>query len=190
MDRKFFSCNIKIDSNNYTKDRTVCKDCYHTKKRKYRIKTFIQNQHRKIENVNTNNNNRTLLVGPNFSGKTYLMLYILSRKPDQDLYITIKSPVAQYTNSKIKIRDIGEERKTLNEYENATIVFKDILGSKNSRSIHQFFIRGRHMNFDNFYLSHFYFDLTKTTIRNISYKLIPFNQTIKDNENRYRDVAA
>ena len=28
---------------------------------------------------NINNNNRTLLVGPSFSGKTYLMLQILSR---------------------------------------------------------------------------------------------------------------
>ena len=28
----------------------------------------------KTFNVNTNNNNRTLLVGPSFSGKTYLML--------------------------------------------------------------------------------------------------------------------
>ena len=27
-----------------------------------------------IDNVDNNNNNRTLLVGPSFSGKTYLML--------------------------------------------------------------------------------------------------------------------
>ena len=27
-------CNIKLDTNNYKKDRTVCKDCYNKKKRK------------------------------------------------------------------------------------------------------------------------------------------------------------
>ena len=27
-------CNIKVDMNNYKKDRTVCKDCYNKKKKK------------------------------------------------------------------------------------------------------------------------------------------------------------
>ena len=27
-------CNIKLDINNYKKDRTVCKDCYNKKKRR------------------------------------------------------------------------------------------------------------------------------------------------------------
>ena len=27
-------CNIKLDINNYKKDRTVCRDCYNKKKRK------------------------------------------------------------------------------------------------------------------------------------------------------------
>ena len=34
--------------------------------------------------------------------------------------------------------------KSLTEYENAIIVFDDVLGSSNSRYIDQFFIRGRH----------------------------------------------
>ena len=34
-DNKFCSaCKIKIDENNYKKDRTVCKKCYNKKKRK------------------------------------------------------------------------------------------------------------------------------------------------------------
>ena len=58
-----------------------------------------------IEHDNKNNhNNRTLLVGPSFSGKTYLMLKTLSRMPDRDFYIITKSPPEQYTNSKIKTR--------------------------------------------------------------------------------------
>ena len=187
------ACNIKLDINNYKKDRTICRDCYNKKKRKNNINTLPHNQ----PNVNTpkqskienNNNNRTLLVGPSFSGKTYLMLKILSRISDRDIYIITKSPPEQYTNSKIKIKEISDEIKALNEYENGIIVFDDILGSSNSRFIDQFFIRGRHNNLDIYYLSQSYFGLPKRTIRNNSNKIILFNQTLKDIEHIYRDVA-
>ena len=106
-------CNIKLDKNKYKKDRTVCKDCYNKKKRKNKI--TISHQQPINENGNNNNNNRTLLVGPSFSGKTYLMLKILSRMIDRDIYIITKSPPEQYTNSKIKIKEIGDEIKPLNE---------------------------------------------------------------------------
>ena len=184
MNRNCSLCNIKLDINNYKKDRTVCKDCYNKKKRK---NDFIQQP--KIENGNEINNNRTLLVGPSFSGKTYLMLKILSRMSDRDIYIITKSPPEQYTNSKIKIKEISDEIKPLNEYENGIIVFDDILGSSNSRFIDQFFIRGRHKNLDIYYLSQSYFDLPKRTKRNNSKKIILFNQTLKDIEHIYRDVA-
>ena len=171
-------CNIKLDIKKYKKDRTVCKDCYNKKKRKNKI-TISHQQQTIIENGNNNNNIRTLLVGSSFSGKTYLMLKILSRMIDRDIYIITKSPPEQYTNSKIKIRDIGDEIKPLNEYENGIIVFDDILGSSNSRFIDQFSIRGRHNKLDIFYLSQSYFDLPKRTIRNNSNKIILFNQTLK-----------
>ena len=177
-------CNIKLDINNYKKDRTVCKDCYNKKKRKNNL---IQQP--KIENGNDINNNRTLLVGSSFAGKTYLMLKILSRMIDRDIYIITKSPPKQYTNSKIKIKEITDEIKPLNEYENGVIVFDDILGSSNSRFIDQFFIRGRHSNLDIYYLSQSYFDLPKRTIRNNSNKIFLFNQTLKDIEHIYRDLA-
>ena len=122
------ACNIKLDINNYKKDRTVCKDCYIKKKRKNNLvpnEITTSNQQSKIEK---NNNYRTLLVGPSFSGKTYLMLKILSRISDRDIYIITKSPPEQYTNSEIKIREINDEIKPLNEYENGIIVFDDILG--------------------------------------------------------------
>ena len=130
------------------------------------------------------------MVGPSFSGKTYLMLKILSRISDRDIYIITKSPPEQYSNSKNKIKEIGDEIKPLNEYENGIIVFDDILGSSNSRFIDQFFIRGRHNNLDIYYLSQSYFDLPKRTIRNNSNKIILFNQTLKDIEHIYRDVAS
>ena len=177
-------CNIKLDINNYKKDRTVCKDCYNKKKRKNNL---IQQP--EIENGNDINNNRTLLVGSSFAGKTYLMLKILSRMIVRDIYIITKSPPEQYTNSKIKIKEITDEIKPLNEYENGVIVFDDILGSSNSRFIDQFFIRGRHKNLDIYYLSQSYFDLPKRTIRNNSNKIILFNQTLKDIEHIYREVA-
>ena len=58
-----------------------------------------------------------------------------------------------------------------------------------SRFIDQFFIRGRHNNLDIYYSSQSYFDLPKRTIRNNSNETILFNQTLKDIEHIYRDVA-
>ena len=79
------------------------------------------------------NNNRTLLIGPNFSGKRYLMLKSLSRIPRREIYIITKSPPEQFSNSQIKITEFSEEIKHLSEYEKATIVFDDILGTSNSK---------------------------------------------------------
>ena len=168
----------------YKKDRTVCEDCYNKKKRKNNL---IQQPN--IENGNDININRTLLVGPSYSGKTYLMLKILSRIPNRDIYIITKSPPEQYTNSIIKIQEISDEIKPLNEYENGIKVFDDILGSSNRRFIDQFFFRGRHNELDIYSLSETSFDLPKRTIRNNSNKTILFNQTLKDIEYIYRDVA-
>ena len=111
MNRNCSACNIIIDINKYKKDRTICRDCYNKKKSKNKITISHHQQQPIIENGN-NNNNRTLLVGPSFSGKTYLMLKILSRISDRDIYIITKSPPEQYTNSKIKIKEISDEIKT------------------------------------------------------------------------------
>ena len=159
-------CGKKLDENKfYRKVTNRCKDCLNKKFKcdfcgtffiKKWLKIHIQRKHHQNEtnsNVtkkpmidNVDNNNRTLLVGPSFSGKTYLMLKILSRIPDRDVYITFRSPPEQYTNSKIKVNEISDEIKTLNEYKNGIIVLDYILGSSNSRFIDQFFIRGRHNN--------------------------------------------
>ena len=117
------------------------------------------------------------------------MLKNLSRIQDRDIYVITKSPPEQYTNSKMKIKEISDEIKLLNEYEIGIIVFDDILGSSHSRFIDQFFIRGRHNNLDIYYLSQSYFDLPMRTIRNNSNKIILFNQTLKHIEHIYRDVA-
>ena len=87
------------------------------------------------------------------------MLKTLSRIPKRDTYIITKSPSEQSSNSKIKIKEIGEEIKPLNQYELAIKVFDDILGSSNSKYIDQFVIVGR-----------------INTKRNNSHKILLFNQ--------------
>ena len=96
---------------------------------------------------------------------------------DRDNYINTKSTPEQYTNSKIKIKEISDEIKPLNEGANGIVVFDNNLGSSNGRFIDQYFIRGRHNNLDIYYLSQSYFDLPKRTIRNNNNKKILFNQT-------------
>ena len=127
------------------------------------------------------------MVGPSCSGKTYLVLKFLSRTPDRDIYIITKSPPEQYSNSKIKNKEIGEEIEPLDEYENAIIVFDDILGSSNSKYTDQYFIRSRYNNLDMYYLSQSCFDLPKKQ-NEIIVTLILFNQTLKDIKIIFRDV--
>ena len=117
------------------------------------------------------------------------MLKTLSRIPDRDIYKITKSPPEQYTNSKIKFKEVSDEIKPLKEYEKGIMVFDDILGSSNSRFIDQFLIRGRHNNLDIYYLSQSFFDLPRRTIRNNSNKIILLNQTLKTIEPIYGDVA-
>ena len=93
------------------------------------------------------------MVGPSFSGKIYLLLQFLSRISERDIYIITKSPPEQYSNSKIKIKEISEQIKPSNEYEKCVIVFFDFLSSTNSNYIDQYFIRGRHNHLDIYYLS-------------------------------------
>ena len=102
--------------------KSRCKDCLNKKfkcelceksfTKKWLI-THIDREHRNesnsivlekpiIDNVDNNNNNRTLLVGPSFSCKTFLMLKILPQIPNRDIYIMTKSPPEQYSSSKIK----------------------------------------------------------------------------------------
>ena len=92
------------------------------------------------------------MVGPSFSGKTYLMLKLLSRIPNRDVYINTKSPPEQYSNSKLKTKEITEEIKPLSEYEKTVVVFDDILVSPNSRHVDHFLIRGRHNDINIYYL--------------------------------------
>ena len=131
------------------------------------------------------------MVGPKFSDKTYLILKLRSRIPNQDIIIFTKSPPEEYCSSEINIKEIAEEVKPLSEYVSAIGVFDDILSSTNNRDTEKFFIGGRHNYLDIYYPSHSFFDLPKRTVRSNSYKLILLNQTLKiwKMENTYRDVG-
>ena len=97
-------------------------------------------------------------------------------------------PPEQYSNSKNKSKEIGEEIKSLSEHESAILFFDDILGTSNNNYLDQFFIGGRRIKLDNYYLSQSYIDLPKRKIRNNCNKIILRNRTLKDMEIIYRNV--
>ena len=137
--------------------------------------------------------NRTLIVGPSFCGKTHLLLNKLQLirldNPEQKICIITRSP-EQY--NKIEIEDVSVEEdlgdKSIQDFQNCCVVFDDMLDS-NQKLLDPFFTRGRHNDLDVYYLSQSYFDLPKRTIRNNSNIIILFQQTLKDVEHIYRDIA-
>ena len=155
-----------------------------------------ENHNNQIDDNNNqieNNCNRTLIVGPSFCGKTHLLLNKLQLirldNPEQKICIITRSP-EQY--NKIEIEDVSVEEdlgdKSIQDFQNCCFVFDDMLDS-NQKLIDPFFTRGRHNDLDVYYLSQSYFDLPKRTIRNNSKIIILFQQTLKDVEHIYRDIA-
>ena len=59
----------------------------------------------------------------------------------------------------------------------------------NQKRIDPIFTRGRHNDLDVYYLAQSYFDLPKRTIRNNSNIIILFQQTLKDVQHIYTDIA-
>ena len=51
------------------------------------------------------------------------------------------------------MKEISDEIEPLSEYQNAFIVFDDIIRSSNSKLVNQYFIRGQHNDLDIYYLS-------------------------------------
>ena len=152
------------------------------------------------ENQIDNNCSRTLIVGPSFCGKTHLLLNKLQliRLDDntRKIHIIIRSP-EQYSNtallaSDIKIEQVKVEEdledKSIQDFQSCCVVFDDLLDTS-QKLIDPFFTRGRHNDLDVYYLSQSYFDLPKRTIRNNSNIIILFQQTLKDVEHIYRDIA-
>ena len=98
--------------------------------------------------------------------------------------------------SKLKL-DVGDLRlvvkedlgdKTIQDFQKCCVVF-DVMLDSNQKLIDPFFTRGRHNLCDVYYRSQSYFEVPKRTIRNNSNKIILFQQTLKDIEHIYKDIA-
>ena len=190
-------CNIKIDEDNYKKDRKICKKSYNINRKKYIInekkrKTddSVKNIEKpKIDNVNNNvstyENHRHVVIGQSNVGKTYYMLKILEKIDNKrPIHIITRSP-NQYPNYKT-----SNEIKPINKYKGSVVIFDDMLGAKNSSQIKEFFVTGRHEDLDVYYISQSYFALPRQSIRNNSDRLILFNQTLRDVPSMYHDIGA
>ena len=104
------------------------------------------------------------------------MLSLLKDKNPDDVYIICKTD-NQYPS---KYLNQSSEILPLEDYCNKTIVFDDMLGSKEAKDIDAFFSRGRHQNLDIYYISQSWYELPKNTIRNNCSRINLFPQTLKD----------
>ena len=130
------------------------------------------------------NNNRTLIIGFSNCGKAFLMNHILFQK--QEPFFIITKSLNQYPKIKAQTSD---EIQPLEHYENSTVVFDDMLLSKQESNIDLFFTRGRHNKIDIYYISQSYFHLPKITIRNNSNIIYLFKQTLRDIILFFHDIA-
>ena len=171
------------DNNNYTNKETHDNNNY--------TNNIITND----DNDNNDNIifNRTLIVGPSFCGKTYLLLNKLQLirlyDKEKQVHIITRSPGQ---NENIQLEDVSVEEdlegRTIQDFQNCCVVFDDMLDTS-QKLIDPFFTRGRHNDLDVYYLSQSYFDLPKRTMRNNSNVIILFQQTLKDVQHIYTDIA-
>ena len=198
-------CIINHDNNNYTNNEIINHNENHDKNNytnneiinhneNYDNNNHTNNIITNDDNDNIDNNcNRTLIVGPSFCGKTHLLLNKLQLirlyDKEKQIHIIIRSP-GQYTNTEIENISVDEdlEDRTIQDFQNCCVVFDDMLDTS-QKLIDPFSTRGRHDDLDVYYLSQSYFDLPKRTIRNNSNIIILFQQTLKDVEHIYRDIA-
>ena len=136
-----------------------------------------------VDSVNSNNN-RTFVVGFSTCGKTYLKNHILHRRQEPIFIIT----ESLNQNPDIKIQT-SDEIEPLENYEKSTVVFKDMLLSKQESIIDLFSNRGRHNSNDIYNISKRYSHLPKNTIRNNSNIIILFEQTLRVITLLFHDIA-
>ena len=194
--KKCTVCNIEIDEYNCKKDRNICKICYNINRKKYNNKEKkrkYDNSVNKIDNVNNTNNDivskfenhRHVIIGPSNVGKTFYMLKVLEKIGNKRPIHIITRSSNQYPNYKT-----STHIKPINKYKGSVVIFDDMLGAKNSSQIDEFFTRGRHEDLDVYYISQSYFALPRQSIRNNSYRLILFKQTLRDVQSMYYDIGA
>ena len=160
-------CHIKIDKNNYLRDRTVCRRCYNRNRRKNNGNTIIENEidkQPKIDNVNNKNtnimvsayeNHASVFVGPRNVGKIYYMLKTLLQKiGNKGPFHKITRYPNQYPNYKT-----STDIKPIDKYKGSLVIFDDMLGARNCSQMDEFSTKGRHENLDSYYISQSFFQL-------------------------------
>ena len=147
-------------------------------------KPKIDNVNNKL-NVSTYENHAYVVIGPRNVGKTYCMLKVLEKIGDKIPYHIITRSPNQYPNYKT-----SNEIKLINKDKGSIVIFDEMLGTRNSPQIDEFFTAGRHQDLDVYYISKSYFALPKQSIRNNSDRLILFKQTLRDVQSMYYDIGA
>ena len=162
------SCSVLLNDKNMVKNRKKCNKCLNN----------IRNRNKKpiIKHVYENNTmiktDRTPIIGRSGCGKTFLMLSLLKVKNPDDVYIICKTDNQYPSNFHNQSREI----LPLEDYGNKTIVFDDMLGSKEAKVIDAFFTRGRHQNLDIYYISQSWYELPKNTFEIIVVELCCFHK--------------
>ena len=113
------------------------------------------------------------------------MLKVLEKIGDQRPIHILTRSTNQYPNYKT-----SNEIKPINKYKGSFVIFDDMLGSKNSSQLDEFFTRCKHEDLDVFYISQSYFALPRQSIRNNSDQLILFKQTLRDVQSMYYHIGA
>ena len=103
-------------------------------------------------------NKRTLITGFSSCGKTFLMNNISSQK-QSEFHIITKSK----NQNPLLYKNISDEIQPLNEIENTSVVFDDMLLTKQESNIDMFLTRGRRNNSDKCYISQSFFHMPKKT---------------------------
>ena len=187
--------NENHDNNNYTNNEII------NHNENYDNNNYTNNIITNDNNDNIDNNcNRTLIVGPSFCGKTHLLLNKLQLirlyDKEKQIHIITRYPgqyseaALRHTNTEIEDISVDEdlEDRTIQDFQNCCVVFDELLDTS-QKLIDPFFTRGRQNDLDVYYLSQSYFDLPKRTIRNNSNIIILFQQTLKDVQHIYTDIA-
>ena len=128
---------------------------------------------------------RTPIFGRSGCGKPFLMLSLLKNKNPDGVYKICKTDSqnqSDYLNQSSEILPLENNA-------NKTIVFDDMLGSKEAKDIDAFLNRGRHQNFDIYYIFQTWYKLPKNTIRFNCSRIMLFPQTIRDNIKIYNKIS-
>ena len=128
---------------------------------------------------------RTFIIDRSGCEKTFLKLSLLKDKNPDVVFIICKTD-NQYLS---KYYHQSGETLPLDDYDDKTIVFDDMLGSNEAKEIGAFFTRCRYQILDIYYISQSWYELPKNNIRNNCSRIVLFPQSLKDITMIYNDIS-